>query len=70
MIVPYRFPRSKTGVEVMRKPSETPLAADDYQLSVMTCVNYLKLPDYSGREVMAERMRVAMLEGVGSFHLS
>ena len=58
------------ALTVVRKPSEAPLTADDYLPSVMTCVNYLKLPDYSGREVMAERMRVAMLEGVGSFHLS
>ncbi|KDQ11912.1 hypothetical protein BOTBODRAFT_113824 [Botryobasidium botryosum FD-172 SS1] len=55
---------------VVRKPHEAPLTADDYLPSVMTCVNYLKLPEYSTREVMEERLRVAATEGVGSFHLS
>lgn len=55
---------------VVRKAHETPLTADDYLPSVMTCVNYLKLPDYSTKEVMRERLLTAMKEGVGSFHLS
>lgn len=55
---------------VVRKPHEAPLSADDYLPSVMTCVNYLKLPEYSTKEVMREKLRVAMKEGVGSFHLS
>ncbi|KXN92383.1 Ubiquitin fusion degradation protein 4 [Leucoagaricus sp. SymC.cos] len=55
---------------VVRKPHEAPLKADDYLPSVMTCVNYLKLPDYSSKDVMREKLGVAMQEGVGSFHLS
>jgi hypothetical protein len=55
---------------VVRKPHEPPLAADDYLPSVMTCVNYLKLPDYSSKEVMREKLHTAMKEGIGSFHLS
>lgn len=55
---------------VVRKPHEAPLKADDYLPSVMTCVNYLKLPEYSSKEVMLEKLHVAMKEGVGSFHLS
>lgn len=55
---------------VVRKPHEAPLTADDYLPSVMTCVNYLKLPEYSSKEVMKEKLRVAIYEGVGSFHLS
>ena len=55
---------------VVRKPHEAPLKADDYLPSVMTCVNYLKLPEYSSKEVMLEKLQVAMKEGVGSFHLS
>ncbi|KAJ2915477.1 hypothetical protein MD484_g4935, partial [Candolleomyces efflorescens] len=55
---------------VVRKPHEAPLTADDYLPSVMTCVNYLKLPEYSTKEMMKEKLRVAMQEGVGSFHLS
>lgn len=36
----------------------------------MTCVNYLKLPDYSSLEVLRERLIVAIQEGQGAFHLS
>lgn len=55
---------------VVRKPHEPPLTADDYLPSVMTCVNYLKLPEYSSKAVMKEKLQIAMKEGVGSFHLS
>ena len=55
---------------VVRKPHEAPLRADDYLPSVMTCVNYLKLPEYSSKRVMEDKLRIAMKEGVGSFHLS
>ncbi|KIO30590.1 hypothetical protein M407DRAFT_14294 [Tulasnella calospora MUT 4182] len=55
---------------VVRKPHEHPLRPDDYLPSVMTCVNYLKLPEYSSREVMKQKLNTAMKEGVGSFHLS
>lgn len=55
---------------VVRKPHESPLTADDYLPSVMTCVNYLKLPEYSSKAVMKEKLTIAMREGVGSFHLS
>ncbi|KAJ7799117.1 hypothetical protein B0H14DRAFT_2904219 [Mycena olivaceomarginata] len=55
---------------VVRKPHEAPLTADDYLPSVMTCVNYLKLPEYSSKEIMREKLRVAIQEGMGSFHLS
>jgi len=55
---------------VVRKPHEAPLTADDYLPSVMTCVNYLKLPEYSSKEVMRAKLELAIEEGVGSFHLS
>lgn len=55
---------------VVRKPHEPPLTADDYLPSVMTCVNYLKLPEYSSKKSMREKLCTAMKEGVGSFHLS
>ncbi|KAJ3996321.1 hypothetical protein F5050DRAFT_1571693 [Lentinula boryana] len=55
---------------VVRKPHEAPLTADDYLPSVMTCVNYLKLPEYSSKAVMKEKLGVAIKEGLGSFHLS
>ncbi|BAT95844.1 hypothetical protein VIGAN_08266000, partial [Vigna angularis var. angularis] len=38
--------------------------------SVMTCVNYLKLPPYSSKEIMKEKLLYVITEGQGSFHLS
>ncbi|KAJ3349929.1 Ubiquitin fusion degradation protein 4 [Entophlyctis luteolus] len=56
---------------VVRKSAEFPSAnADSYLPSVMTCVNYLKVPEYSDEQVMRARFDVAMKEGQGSFHLS
>ncbi|TQN72180.1 putative ubiquitin fusion degradation protein [Colletotrichum shisoi] len=55
---------------VVCKPSEHPYMSDDYLPSVMTCVNYLKLPDYTGIEVMRKQLSTAIKEGQGAFHLS
>ncbi|KAJ7561778.1 hypothetical protein O6H91_03G040800 [Diphasiastrum complanatum] len=44
--------------------------ADGDLPSVMTCANYLKLPPYSCKEVMQERLLYAIAEGQGSFDLS
>ncbi len=44
--------------------------ADESLPSVMTCVNYLKLPCYSSVEVLEKRLRTAMLEGCSGFFLS
>lgn len=55
---------------VVRKTLDPNVNADDYLPSVMTCVNYLKLPDYSSIEVMRAKLRVAASEGQHSFHLS
>ncbi|EPS33830.1 hypothetical protein PDE_08792 [Penicillium oxalicum 114-2] len=55
---------------VVCRPSEPPYTPDDYLPSVMTCVNYLKLPDYSTLEVLKQRLSVAIKEGQGAFHLS
>ncbi|RMD39488.1 hypothetical protein DV735_g5640, partial [Chaetothyriales sp. CBS 134920] len=55
---------------VVCKPSEPPYTSDDYLPSVMTCVNYLKLPDYSSQAILKERLNVAIKEGQGAFHLS
>lgn len=43
---------------------------DKYLPSVMTCVNYLKLPHYSSKDVMADRLDKAIRWGQNSFHLS
>jgi E3 ubiquitin-protein ligase TRIP12 len=55
---------------VVCKPSEAPYTSDDYLPSVMTCVNYLKMPDYSTIEILREKLNVAIREGQGAFHLS
>jgi E3 ubiquitin-protein ligase TRIP12 len=63
---------------IVRKSSETTgenVAAnntnvDIYLPSVMTCVNYLKLPDYSSMQMMKEKLFKAMQDGQMSFHLS
>ncbi|KAG9246910.1 E3 ubiquitin-protein ligase UPL3 [Calycina marina] len=55
---------------VVCKASEPPYASDDYLPSVMTCVNYLKLPDYTDLTMMRSRMNMAIKEGQGAFHLS
>nr|KMM65153.1 thyroid hormone receptor interactor 12 [Coccidioides posadasii RMSCC 3488] len=55
---------------VVCRPSDPPYTSDDYLPSVMTCVNYLKLPDYSSAEVLRKQLDVAIHEGQGAFHLS
>ncbi|KAF2279136.1 uncharacterized protein EI97DRAFT_228258 [Westerdykella ornata] len=55
---------------VVCKPSEAPLTSDDYLPSVMTCANYLKMPDYSTIDVLRQKLAVAIKEGQGAFHLS
>lgn len=55
---------------VVCKPSEAPYTSDDYLPSVMTCVNYLKLPDYSDIGILRKRLFTAIKEGQGAFHLS
>ena len=44
--------------------------ADGDLPSVMTCANYLKLPPYSCKEVLKQRLLFAICEGQGSFDLS
>ncbi|WPA96535.1 uncharacterized protein RHO25_001142 [Cercospora beticola] len=55
---------------VVCKPAEPPHGSDDFLPSVMTCVNYLKMPDYSTLEVLQQRLDTAIKEGQGAFHLS
>jgi E3 ubiquitin-protein ligase TRIP12 len=44
--------------------------SENYLPSVMTCVNYLKLPEYSSLESMRDKLVKAMSDGQLSFHLS
>lgn len=55
---------------VVRKPAEGNLKPDNYLPSVMTCANYLKLPDYSSKNILRQRLTKAMNEGANSFLLS
>ncbi|XP_054649229.1 E3 ubiquitin-protein ligase TRIP12 isoform X3 [Dunckerocampus dactyliophorus] len=55
---------------IVRKTFELTENPDEFLPSVMTCVNYLKLPDYSSIEIMREKLLTAAREGQQSFHLS
>lgn len=55
---------------VVCKPSEPPYTSDDFLVSVMTCANYVKLPDYSNIHILRKRLLTAIHEGQGAFHLS
>lgn len=55
---------------VVRKPAEGKLKPDNYLPSVMTCANYLKLPEYSSKDVLRQRLIKAMNEGANTFLLS
>lgn len=43
---------------------------DVFLPSVMTCVNYLKLPDYSSKEIMKLKLTTAIRDGQYAFLLS
>ena len=55
---------------VVCRPSEAPYTSDEFLISVMTCQNYVKLPDYSDSGVLRQRLLTAITEGQGAFHLS
>ena len=56
---------------IVKKTFDSPeVKPDDYLPSVMTCANYLKLPDYTNKQIMKEKLRVAAVEGQYCFHLS
>lgn len=54
---------------VCREP-EPPLTPDECLPTVMTCVNYFKLPNYSSKKMLRKRILKAIREGSGSFMLS
>lgn len=62
------FKSLKPRLTVVRK--DTSGDPDCYLPSVMTCVNYVKLPAYSSQSVTSARMLLAIREGLSSFHLS
>ncbi|KAJ5074748.1 e3 ubiquitin-protein ligase trip12 [Anaeramoeba ignava] len=48
----------------------TPFDPDSFLPTVMTCANYLKIPRYSSKSILAEKFTIAINEGQSSFHLS
>lgn len=64
------FKNLKPNLTIVRKTVEATSNPDNYLPSVMTCVNYLKLPDYSSIEIMADKLKTAYSEGKNAFHLS
>ncbi|KNF05214.1 hypothetical protein PSTG_01838 [Puccinia striiformis f. sp. tritici PST-78] len=51
------------ALTVVRKAAEPGHSPDEYLPSVMTCVNYLKLPEYSTQGVAADKLTTAIQEG-------
>ena len=51
-------------------PGSCTVLADGDLHSMMTCANYIKLPPYSCKAVLRERLMLAIREGQGSFDLS
>ncbi|KAI5951077.1 UFD4 [Candida jiufengensis] len=64
------FKALRPELTVVRKRAEDDLKDDDYLPSVMTCANYLKIPNYSTKEIMKEKLLQAVKEGAGAFLLS
>lgn len=55
---------------VVRKTVDRAVDVNKCLPSVMTCLNYLKIPEYSDLEAMKSAFLYAMKEGQNSFHLS
>ena len=55
---------------VVCKTTEASHKPDEYLPSVMSCANYLKIPQYSSKDVLKEKLEIAYKEGRGCFHLS
>jgi hypothetical protein len=57
-----------TVVKAVRSPDEGPV--DMFLPSVMTCANFIKLPEYSTKLILKNQLIKAIHEGQGSFLLS
>eukprot|EP00917_Polyrhabdina_sp_WS-2016_P025397 GHVP01054739.1.p1 GENE.GHVP01054739.1~~GHVP01054739.1.p1 ORF type:complete len:1908 (-),score=336.87 GHVP01054739.1:4909-10632(-) len=64
------FSGLRPRMRVVLKGSSVP--SDNYEAlpSVMTCTNYIKMPMFASKEVMKDRLCLAMGEGRGAFALS
>lgn len=65
------FSGLKPPLTVVKKEAPpAPLTPDQFMPSVMTCANYLKLPEYSSAEILKQKLELAMCEGQSAFLLS
>jgi len=55
---------------VLKKPLNQSESPNSILPSVMTCQNYVKMPDYTSYEILKQRFDYAIHEGKGSFTLS
>ena len=55
---------------VVKKHCEEGNNPDDYLPTVMTCQNYLKLPEYSSYNILEKKILLAIKEGCNEFNLS
>jgi E3 ubiquitin-protein ligase TRIP12 len=55
---------------VLKKPLNPGESPDLFCPSVMTCQNYIKMPEYSSYEVLKNKFDYAIQNGVGHFSLS
>ncbi len=64
------FARLSPNLTVAKRVTPEGDCPDMYLPSVMTCQNYLKMPEYSTGEILAQRFDYALKEGQNSFTLS
>jgi len=55
---------------IVRRTADSGNSPDETLPTVMTCTNYLKLPDYSSYDCLKKQFDYAISEGQMSFHLS
>jgi E3 ubiquitin-protein ligase TRIP12 len=60
----------RPALTIARRVLDIGCSADESLPSVMTCTNYLKLPAYSSKEIMRERVLEAITECQDSFELT
>ena len=55
---------------VVKKYCEEEHDPDNYLPTVMTCQNYMKIPEYSSYNILEKKLFMAMNEGCNEFNLS
>lgn len=64
------FEKLQPKISVVKKDCDSDSDVDKSLPSVMTCQNYLKIPDYSSYQVLETNLLYAIQEGRQAFHLS